>query len=100
MYKLYSFLELSKKDFLEDYIYDKLEEERHKTELLNKLMERNKTINSQISVYIKKSTNFLPVPIVPISAKSSGDERNESASSRVSLRASFVISKRKSSFHF
>lgn len=32
--------------------------------------------------------------------KSSGDERNESVSSKVSLRTSFVISKRKSSFHF
>ena len=41
----------------------------------------------------------LPVPVLPAPSRSSGDERNESMTSKASLRTSFVISKRRASFH-
>jgi len=67
---------------------------------MGKLLDRNKAINSQINSFVRKSTNCLTIPVLFPRNKSSGDERNESASSKVSLRTSFVISKRKSSLHF
>jgi len=56
-------------------VYDKLEEERHKADLLNRLLERNKEINKQINGFIKKSTNCVPATIT-VNNQSSGDERN------------------------
>jgi hypothetical protein len=66
-----------------------------------KLLERNRQINSQISNYVRRSSSFLPVPliIIPPPHRSSGDERNDSLASRNSLRTSFIISKRRPSFH-
>ena len=79
-----------------------MEEEKHKEELMGKLLERNREINKQINGFVKKSSAFVPAALPFAAGKSSGDERNErneSASSKLSLRTSFII-KRKSSFHF
>lgn len=46
--------------------------------------------------HIRKSAYFKPNTLLLNSG--SGDERNESKTSKASLRTSFVISKRKSSF--
>jgi glutaredoxin len=62
---------------LEDYVYEEIEEEKHKHELLMKLIERNKLINTQINNFVRKSCAYIPVPLLIIpNNKSSGDERN------------------------
>lgn len=66
---------------------------------MSRLMERNKAINTQINGYVRKSMHCLPVPPIPAPSRSSGDERTESLASKASLRTSFVISKRRASFH-
>lgn len=42
---------------------------------MNKLLERNKVINSQINTYIRKSASHIAVPLIimPPPSKSSGD---------------------------
>lgn len=40
--------------------------------MMNKLLERNKTISSQINIYYRKNVNKMPMPN-HMPAKSSGD---------------------------
>lgn len=61
---------------MEDYVYDKMEEEKHKEELMSKLLERNKEINKQINNFVKKSSSFVPAALAFQAKESSGDERN------------------------
>lgn len=99
--KFYALLELNKKEFLEDYVFEEAEEQRHQKELLLRLLERNRQVNGQINNFVRRTTACLQVPliIIPPPNRSSGDERNDSLTSRNSLRTSFVISKRRPSFH-
>jgi hypothetical protein len=74
--KFYALLELNKKEFLEDYIYEHAEEERHRKELMLRLLERNKQVNTQINNYVRRSIACLQVPILSPPHKnnrSSGD---------------------------
>lgn len=57
--KFYGLMEICKKQFLEDYIYEKNEQEEHKKKIMNSLLEKNKSINQQITSYYKKSMTFL-----------------------------------------
>lgn len=68
---------------------------------MSKLLERNRVINSQINNYVKKSACFLPVPLIimpPPNSRSSGEERSDS-SPHVPSKTSFLITKRRGSFH-
>ena len=91
----------SRKEFLEDYVFTEAEKGRKEQELYRKLCERNRTINQQINSHVRKSAHCLPVPLIIIPPpRSSGDEKSsEPLSHKPSLRASFLISKRKTSFH-
>ena len=53
-------LELQKKEFLEDYVFEKAEEEEQKRRLLNNLMEKNKFNQDQIKQHRKKCHHFNP----------------------------------------
>lgn len=77
MYNFYSkVMELSKREFLEDFVFAEVEKSKKKHEIYRKLVERNKTINTQINIHVRKSSSRLPVPLIiipPPPAKSSGD---------------------------
>ena len=69
-------MSIHKKEFLEDYIFKEEEREKHKSELLNRLLDRNRAIKSQISGFYKKRPKKTPAVInmpPPCLSKSSGD---------------------------
>lgn len=100
---------------MEDYVYDKLEEETQKKKLMNTLIDKNKAVWNQIHGYYKKSLTYASkIKQVEVDnyVKSSGEEKEKSKEKHDSddmgsvmiknhsLRKSFVISKRKSSLNF
>lgn len=102
--KFYNIMEITKKEFLEDYIFEAQEEEEQRRKLMNCLIERNKFNGEQIRDYQKRCEKFNPsLHLLP---QSSGEDspsscrRNMSATSKMSLKTSFVISRRKPSFTF
>ena len=58
--KFYAMMELNKRQFLEDYIFEQQAEEQQKKRLYNNLMEKNKFNNEQIKDYRKKCDGFNP----------------------------------------
>ncbi len=103
--KMYGLMELNKKQFLQDYIYEKNKEEQQKARILNILMEKNKAIREQIRQYKHKTINYQEKirenhkNLLQVSSDENHFSRNQSsAASKISLRTSFVISKRRSSF--
>ena len=95
IYHYYSKLvEISKKEFLEDYIFIEAEKERKKDEIYKKLYDRNKTIVQQIKQYQTICTESKS-KIQNLQNKSSGDEK--SVTRKNSFPKRFVISKRKKS---
>ena len=53
-------LELNRKEFLEDYIFERQAEEQQKKKILNNLIEKNKSNGEQINLYIKKCEIYNP----------------------------------------
>lgn len=58
--KFYAILELNKKQFLEDYVFDKQVEEQQNKKIFNNLLEKNKNNEEQIQTYIKKCHSYNP----------------------------------------
>ena len=100
----YGSLKLSKPEFLEDYIYSQIEEEKHRHELLTRLRERNKTINGQINVYVRKASTAVIKDLNKHFSEGNdeGDAKSEVSvplTKKLSSKKGFII-KRKASAHF
>lgn len=72
-------MELNKKEFLEDFMFEKNKEEEKRREIMDFLLEKNKFNEEQIKNYHTQSQYFTPDAALLQPSPSSDDQRNSLA---------------------